>query len=541
MADFYFDSKATDNGDGTERRPYNDINKLATIPWPATALLKRGSSWKANVVLPTMAYTTLSTITVYGEGAPVELSPKDYTKPVISCPSNCKFLHIDGKDFGMRFVFSEGVVYSAQRSIHLRCDSLSGSDNNANVKVRGLTAVYKCPVIADQTFIYLDGIGSATVDRSQDNLVIEDIRQYGGDSGGFIWGGSTYDLSAGQTDRRQARNAVIRNYSAVGAWGDVATVRNAIGMADNQSHPDYEKSSKIVNCFSTQDGRYNATSATARFHVPFWVYGCTNVPIEYCWADGGMLINDCMGFDIDGLCDGCVVRYCISSNNAGGFMMFTCTKSNAIEGTVNNLAELEAKLITQKLGNYNNRCEYVLSYNDGVGRGGYAGRWTLMQFNFNIMNASVSNCTIIDTRSRFASHYFLATATTKGINYGLIDKYPSKVANCVFYHKFKHMEPGNQFYASVGTAERLRWSNNIFWCPEDKGESMIPTKGVMNANQKVDPGFIGLNDSAPQGFDAAKMVRLAKGAAAFTAGTNTGLPDIWGNIGRAAGWQQQEV
>lgn len=219
-------------------------------------------------------------------------------------------------------------------------------------------------------------------------------------------------------------------------------------------------------------------------------------------------------------------------------MMFTCTESERLEPGVTSLSDWEYKLISQKLGNVNNRCEYVLSYNDGVGRGRYAGRWTTFQFVKNVINATIRNCTVIDMLSRFPSHFYLCVPTSKAITMGLMDKYPSVTDSNIFYHKYAHMNAGDAGFANFNGDSKMVWRNNIFWCPQDSGSRMNPTKGVLVGNINVDPGISNLTNSAPAGFNAARLVGLIQRSQAKGIGTPNNIPDIWGKAGNNAGWKQ---
>ncbi|WP_241167753.1 hypothetical protein [Serratia marcescens] len=538
MINYYFDSNAAGGGDGSKDKPFNMMSSMNGLAWPFNILVKRGSHFIDNFTLPTMTGSTqLCVMYTYGDGHAPVFEPADNTLPVMDSVI-VKNFHING-EFD---TIINGFAYSSHRIWHLRIDS--EGTNEANVHVDGqFNFTINSMVRYECTSIYMDAKGGASITYRNDNMLVRGVTQRGGDTAVIMWCGSTYDLSAGQTNAFKGRKCRIENCTAIGIVGDGFRLSNAEGMVGQETDPNYENSSRIVNCYSSQLGRYKLDDSgtafdRARYHVGIWIFGCDNVAIEYCISDGGAWYHDCMGFDIDGKCSGCVVRYCISTNNNGGFMMFTCTESERLESSVNSLSDWESKLISQKLGNVNNRCEYVISYNDGVGRGRYAGRWTTFQFVKNVINAIIRNCTVIDMLSRFPSHFYLCAPTSKSMTMGLMDKYPSVVDSNIFYHKYAHMNAGDAGYANFNGDTKMVWRNNIFWCPQDSGSSMNPTKGVSVGNRNVDPGISNLTDSSPSGFNAARMIRLISNSQAIGIGTANTSPDIWGKAGNNIGWQQ---
>ncbi|AYP28292.1 hypothetical protein HWB92_gp034 [Serratia phage vB_SmaA_3M] len=538
MNTYYFDSSNPQVGDGSQANPFRELKSIETLTMPFHVRLKRGSEFRDNITIPTMTgVTELCTWRDYGVGKPPVLIPKDYTKKLIDSVI-IKNFHI----LGEMDVYLGGFTFSPDRIIHLKINAETG--NTANVHMKGnFNVVINSMLNVECISVYFDAQGGAAIGHRNDDMYIRGVHQRGGDRMILMWCGSTYFKPVGGGPDHKGENCRIEDCTAIGLTGDAVTLSNARGMASTPGDAAYDTSSKISNCYSTQassmklDANPNAIDKS-RYHVPFWLYGCDNVPIEYCWADGAAFSKDCMGYDIDGRCSNCIVRRCLSTNNNGGFMMFTCTESPTLEGTMNTLADWENALITEARGNVNNTCEYVLSYNDGVGRGRYAGRYTTLQFINNVLNAKIRNCTVVDNISRYQSHLYLITPTAKGMSSGLMAKYPSSVDSCIFYHRFKHMVAGDAGFANNNGDTLVKWTKNIFWCPEDNGASMVPTKGVMSGNLSVDPKIGNMTNTSPGGLDAAKLTRLLANSPAIGAGSATVTPDLWGKTGSNIGWQQ---
>lgn len=536
MTTYYIDSNFPDGGDGSIGSPFNTLSAVNSKSWPFDIAVKRGSILRENWTIPSMAgNTTQCTMYPYGTGKPPVLKPSNWGDRLINSTLLRNFL-IAG-DWEVLI----DSTYSADYIVYLRANS-EGS-NNANVKVVGnMHFNITAPVLAGCISVYIDGIGGADITYRNDNLVVDGVTQRGGDSVVQIWAGSTYDLSRGQTVDHKGLNCAIRNCSAVGIIGDGYELKNARGMVGQETDPGYANSSRISNCFVSQNGRQFFTSTShGRYHAGIWLYGCDKVAIEDCWADGGAYRKDCMGYDIDGRTSNSIVRRCVSTNNNGGCMMFTCTESNILEASMTSQATWENALITQERGNVNNRCEYMLSYNDGIGRGGYAGRYTLFQLNGNVLNATIKNVTIVDMMSKYQNHYYLYTPTAKGISMGLWTKYPPKIDSCLFYHKYKHMVASDLGYANNNGHAYMVWNKNNFYCPEDGGVSMRPSLGTVTGQQSVDPLFKFLPDTHPQGIDAAKMIQLFRTSTMFTLGSINTNKDIYGYSGAAIGWQQNRL
>lgn len=511
ITEFFIDLNAKVNGTGSEQSPFNNAEVLNTLRYPYTVKIKRGGRQSVKIKLPSMrGQNEQTTITAYGEGVNPVLIASNASAPVLDS-SLVKNLLISGIDFVCPF-----INYASQNLVYLRADS-GGVNHKANVIFEKSTIRYMHPVNIKTKAVYIDAISGPGITYRNDTLKVRDVNIYGGHWGVQIHSGSAYDLSGGKTEMYKGCDILINNVAVIDAVGDGCQVNYANG----QGKP------VITNCYYRSE-RY--TYSNELWTAPFWLYGCDDAGIEYCESAGSMLhARDKMGFDLDGQCSGCWVRYCYSHNNGGGFGMFTDTYSKPF----NNLAEMESVLINQKMGNVNNTMEYCLSYNDGVSRGGYPGRWLKFTVVRNVINATVKNCTFIDTLSKDPAHMIQWGQTTPYI----FTKYlGAHMQNNIFY--FKHaVVPVNDIGWGNGVGY-IKWSNNILYSPEDNGTSMVDERCSYENTVHADPLVSFMGNNPPNGFDAAKLIGLLSRSAAYNVGSLNSLPDILGINGNNIGWLQ---
>ncbi|CAI0766766.1 Uncharacterised protein [Serratia entomophila] len=511
ITEYFIDLDAKVNGTGSEQSPFNSAEVLNTLKYPYSAKIKRGGRQTVKIKLPTMSgQNEQTTITAYGEGPNPVLIASNAMAPVLDS-TLVKNLLISGIDFVCPF-----INYVSENLVYLRANS-EGVNHKANVIVEKSTIRYMHPVQIKTKAVYIDAIGGSGIKYRNDTLKVRDVNIYGGHWGVQIHCGSAYDLTGGKTEAYKGRDILIDNVAVIDAVGDGCQV----SFANGQGKP------VIANCYYRSE---LYTYPNQLWTASFWLGGCDDAGIEYCESAGSMLhLRDKMGFDIDGRCSGCWVRYCYSHNNGGGFGMFTDTCTDVF----NNLAEMESVLIDQKAGNANNTMEYCLSYNDGVSRGGYAGNWLKFTVVRNVVSSRVSNCTFIDTLSKDPAHMIQWGQTQPYI----FTKYPGvHMQNNIFY--FKHAAvPVNDIGWGNGVGY-MKWSNNILYSPEDNGASMIDARCSYENTLHADPLVSFMGNNPPNGFEAAKLIGLLSRSVAHNAGAPNSLPDILGISGNNIGWLQ---
>ena len=518
MSDYYFDLNAPVNGNGSLSNPYNNLNTITTLPYPYNVYIKRGSTGIYNITLPSMTgQTQLSTISSYGDGPRPVLKPLLSNQPVINS-TLVRSLKISDIDFVVQH-----VNYTSDNLIYLRGNS--EGTNTVNLEISNCEVRYKHPILVKTKALYVDCIGGSNITYRNDNILVKKFNIYGGHWGVQVMGGSAYDLSNGKTDAQKARNVLITECTHIDGVGDGFMVLNCDG----------QNKAVISKCiFRSNAFRQDTTIYTA----DFWLFGCVNASIEYCEAGGTLLHKyDKMGFDLDGKCINCWVRYCISYNNGGGFCMFVDTTSDGRTYTsTDNAIQV---LVTEQQGNVNCGFEYCLSYNDGIGRGGpnsYGGNWMKISLVRNIINGTIRNCTFIDTINKFPVH--VADQLTPLYDPLYTIKEFIKLENNPFYYSGINPLGANDNPYWGNGMKYVKWTNTIMYDPVGNGASYIPDIGVFTNMINTDPKFGYLGETPPSGIHAYKTFKLQGGSSAFGTGSTNTTPDIWGKTGNNIGWQQ---
>ncbi|UQT02954.1 pectin lyase [Serratia phage vB_SmaS-Totoro] len=514
---YYIDPSSRTNGDGTINKPFNSLNEIVKQPYPYTALIKRGTVERVSITLPSMTgQVERTTIGSYGSGIRPVLLPKSAGSPIITS-TLVKHLLITDIDLTID-LFS----YTSENAIFLRADSEGVGNNVADVGITNVDVIYQTTVVTKTKAFFIDAIGGANLTYSNDDLYIKNCNVYGGHWAAQInGGGAYYSINGGDTYR--AKRMLIDNCSHIDGVGDSWMAMRANG----------EGKACITNCYSKSSAYRTDTSI---YTAAIWMYGCENTGIEYCEV-AGTLPNryDKMGFDIDGNNKDVWVRYCYSHNNAGGFIMFADAESKGKNFA--SLAEAEQFLITEQHGIQNCVFEYCLSYNDGVARGGYGGRWPKITLVSNPVNCAVRNCTIIDTISKTDLHL---VELLEYYYEPIWKKYPMVMENNVFYFKYPRYREGSGPPGEIGYGnfKNIIWRNNIFWTETGDPRDWNPRSGTVVNSIFTDPKLSYLTDVPPSGLEAAKLIKLLTGSAALNSGTTNSLPDILGNRGNNIGWLQ---
>ena len=159
-----------------------------------------------------------------------------------------------------------------------------------------------------------------------DGVLIENNRIYGSDRNGIlVW------TTAAPGERSQFQNGLIPSKNVIVRGNHLEDIGGDAILVLGSDAPLVERNTVRRCCLKTGDpaygSGYNPSSAA------IWLHHCENGIMQYnavydCVKQPGN--NDGLAYDFDINCNGCILQYNYSENNAGGFLLIMNTATNNV-------------------------------------------------------------------------------------------------------------------------------------------------------------------------------------------------------------------
>lgn len=514
----YVDGSKDSNGNGTAFNPYNSLQyvfDMASLPHPCTIFLKRGQTYQLNKNLEYLSITynttdSMSYLDAYGVGP----------LPVVDGNDDSILKTLSARKFTFKNILFTSSCGKADDMFFLRPMDFEG-DEIADVWFED--CVFKGKFGKNSrywTAIVMDAWGE--VDRKVNSFGLRRCKFIDVPKGAWLRGNKNSSSTSTGYDI-YSKGVRAEECSGVNVAGDVVIISNAtsdinplIGINENTSG--------IFNGFSNS----MRVDAQLRATVAFWLSDCRFAVIDHSTVLGTQGANggsDKQAFDLDILCNHCVVQYCYSSNNAGFFL--TSNWAGQVKPKPENIDVLEW-YYNQLHGGVNNTVRYCISFNDGCQPGQY--KLLLQGYMFNL---KVQNCTFIDTVSKDASLVCSDRDWFNQVNYNQNLRYAT-FENVIFYAPNASKI---SFYGGY-TREDLYASHDL------KNSLIFSKTGVVpNVNSQinqsnnlfVDPDFINMPNSSPSSIELANKLTASINSMIRSAGIHNDYPDFNGKSGNSIG------
>lgn len=556
---YYVDPSQNINGNGSKESPFNSMDALVSsgVSFPYTIYIKRGTtfSWSYQDLTTNSIFyntsTTQSHITSYGEGKkPIWFSMGLDKRHLYSSLMNVAFHDLQispppGGEFTGGYLY--GVPYGNTANSNL-CnlefynldfigtpESIGGSVGSKEISMilllvdnGGANNIAHKIYIHD---IYADHVNCGIFVRGNPHL--SDTTTYRGDQK-KSYGVRVIDVSFTN----------IINYGVLLAGCASKNKNRNVRTDDMESGFDgiYYSSYK-TNVYNPNTDPYGYT--TARYDVPLWMTMCSYVTGQNFEVHGsGPGKPDRYALDFDWHCNNCLMRWGYTTNNAKSFMFIQGPFSNSwysAHGYTPLSTDPYTLYYTYGAGCYDNVYEYILSYNDGIGRTKRSEDiyWRKAAAYRYCYNNTARNIVFIDTVSTENDYILTCNPQTDDnttANSMLVD-------SCIFYWKNRNATSliSQKDVDTFGTLmTKFKFSNNIFYS-EKWGSSTPSLPGVTTeSNYFIDPEFNFMPPKVPPAGlkEAIKIISLSFNSPAIGTGTVNSNKDISGKSGNNIGWEQ---
>jgi hypothetical protein len=563
MQVLYVDPSADANGVGTIASPFNRVNSAFSIAvHPFTILVKRGTyirndDYINDTTSKLKNFTgTMSFFGAYGDPVISGLN-KSSNRP--RWPMNgiwnpqiqsneCCWLVI--QNFNMDN--QTRVLNTGLGTSNIMLNITSDANDIANVHV------LDCGFFGDPRSNTMQAGGNqrirlfvnSTEKKAAHKITIQrNLFDHVG-SGGYIRGNTlTDDPLTNVGDAYRSYGAVMRGNEYVGVVNCGGLLHTCASKTSWTDTTDEFWSGFDDNYYSSNRWDKNGSDAA------FWMWHCNKVGGQGLYVDGMQAMKrDGMAFDIDGMCWDCGFRYCYTQNNVSTMMLVS---GGAAGPTAWDPATYSYKewYYNRRMGSGNNVFEYIFSFNDAIQRlkNVPAGTDSSSEIHASHLrnakcqfNNVVRYCTFIDTVSVKRKLLINSNVYNTGddtipaliMHSNLL--YCRNLTDTNIMNHVKYTNDTVSNYQDIAPPVQMPVKNSLlFSLGWAAGATPDLSKFASTANKFVDPMFVNLGNSAPSGFDAAKMVAFIKGSSPIFGGgiqAAASFPDINGKAGNNIGW-----
>lgn len=553
MNKYYVDPSVSTNGIGTIESPFNSIDNAiaAGIQHPFTLHLKAGTVSKFSYSNNTTnsffnnKTTVQSVITRYGVGK----------KPILTSDNNVRILDAWVCQLKLEDLQVSPMPGSERTAIYFNVVPI-GNKSNEN--------------ICNFTLNRIDFIGTTESIAGSNGksrvFCLNALADYGGSTNvahKILVSNCRFDmLNAGIQIRGNPRLSDTTTYhgdqmKSYGVRVINCSFTNIINSSvflgwcasKNQSrdviNDDMESGVDGIYHSSYRYNVYDLVTKTAAADVPVWFSGARYLTFQNFEIHGaGPGYPDRQSFDFDYHCHYCLARYGFTSNNARGPMFIQGPFSNSwysSQGYTPLSSDIYTLYFTLGFGCIGNVIEYVVSYNDGVGRTNRSSDtyWIKTAAYRYVYDCLVRNCVFIDTVS--SGNEWVIDVNPQA------DDSPTALSmtidSCLFYWSNR---TGTDVISSATVARigdlfaKFKLKNNLFFSEKWGGATPTFTKILTENNKFVSPKFKnGVQMATPAGIREVKeLVRLMSTSPCISSGSPNANLDIWGNAGSNIGWEQ---
>lgn len=554
MATFYVDPSADTNGTGTVASPFNRVNSaLATATHPFSILIKRGTYVRNDDYINDTTSKlknlsgTMSYIGAYGTGNRPRWPMNGLWNPQIQS-NECCWLTIQDINFDNQTrALNIGLGTS-----NILLNTTGDANGIAN------THVLQCGFFGDPKSMTMQAGGNqrvrmfaiSTGTTTAHKMTVQRCTFARVGSGVYIRGNTTFaDATTNIGDGYRSYGCQVRDCEFTDLV-NCAVLLHTCASQTSRFDTDHEMWSGYINCSYTSH-RWDKNGSDAAF----WMWWCNRVGGVYLYVDGMQAMKrDGMAFDIDGMCWDCGFRYCYTQNNVSTMMFVSGGSSGPMAWDPNTYSYVEW-YYNRRMGSGNNLYEYIFSFNDAIQRLRTVPAGTDSSSEIHASHLRNSKCQFNNTL-RYCT--FIDTVSTKrkllvnsNVYNTFSDTLPALTMHSnIFYGRYladtnlmNHVKYTNDTvsnYVDIAPPAQMVIKNSLlFSLSWTSGATPDLSKFTSTSNKFVDPMFTNLGNTAPSGFDSARMVTFIKGLSPiFGAGVQSAAdsPDINGKAGNNMGW-----
>ncbi|QQV92030.1 hypothetical protein MOC16_gp100 [Klebsiella phage vB_KpM_FBKp24] len=547
---YYIDSSATVNGVGTKGNPFNSIQSAidANLTHPLTLYLKAGQTYELAYYNRTTASFfnnktgVQSVITRYGTGAKPILTSNNDTIIIDAYACQIKFenIRISPKPGSERTAIYLNLIPIGDSANNNICnltlnkvdfigtpESIGGMNGinrvfclNSLVDYAGLSNIAHKLLISNCTF---DNVNAGVQLRGNPDL--SDKTTYHGDQ----------KKSYGFRVINCSFTNIINSAVFIGWAASKNQSRDVIGddMATGVDGLYYS---------SYRYNVYNTSTGASQADVPVWFSGTRYLTLQNFEIHGaGPAYPDRQTIDFDYHCHYCVARYGYTSNNARGSMIIQGPFSNSwysSKGYTPLSNDAYTLYYTLGFGSIGNVIEYVISFNDGVGRTTSTADkyWQKTSAFRYVYDNVVRNCVFIDTVTTANDNVIAINPQTDDSLTALSLTLDSNI----FYYANKTatelVTPASMTNFPT-MMSKFKLKNNIFFSEKWAGATPTSTGLIEEGNLFTNPAFLqGLSNSSFAGLKEALLaIKLKMTSPCIGSGSSNNNPDFIGKVGNNIG------
>lgn len=556
---YYVDTSRNINGDGSITNPFNSMSNLinAGVQFPYTISIKKGTviEWSyQDLTNSSIFYNTSNQqchFTSYGEGKkPIWISTGIDKRHLYAKMMNVAIhdLQISPPPGG---VFTGGYLYGVPYGD-------PSNNNECNLEFYNLDFIGTPESIGGSAgskeismiLLLVDNGGSSNVAHK---IYIHDIIGDHVNCGIFVRGNPHLsDPTTYKGDQKKSYGVRVIDVSFTNIINYGILLAGCASKNKNRDvrNDDMESGFDGVYYSSYKTNVYNPYSdpyayTTARYDVPLWMTMCAYVTGQNFEVHGsGPGKPDRYALDFDWHCNNCLMRWGYTTNNAKSFMFIQGPFSNSwysSHGYTPLSNDPYTLYYTYGAGCYDNVYEYIVSYNDGIGRTHRKSDifWKKAAAYRYCYNNIARNIVFIDTVST-SNDYILACNPQTDDN---SNSTSMTVDSCIFY--WKNRDSSNLIsdidVSNFGNLlSKFKFSNSIMYSEKWNGiNPEIPNVSLTNIIYQNPLFKYDIPTVPPSGMKEVKeLLKLSNNSVALDSGTQNNNKDIYGNTGNNIGWYQ---